>query len=209
MPKEVEMDEIAVSCFDEETSSTASPLLLTEGISTCIAIILHGRVNGRNFCAFYHWPGFPDYIRLNIETEGISAIYNVFINIEEKIRKKFIITSSYPITITAITIIGGEKKQINEHDELKISGTEAEVNLLKKYTAEICTEMFEVNPGVNPVFRNFLTKGASSIDIQVYANSIHYQKDSGKFFDQTRKDSRKRKSQEAEPDESCTNKKRL
>lgn len=192
MPKVVQMGEIGVSFANQlSISDEEKPLLTTKGISTCIAIILHGRARGRDFCAMYHWPGLPEHIKNNASLEAFPEIYNVFINIEESIRKKFRITSDASIEIKAITIIGGEKQQITAHGELEISGTEQEVHLLKTYTLEICTEMFTVNPTVIPVFINFLTLGTSSIDIKVHANLIEYKKDGGAFFEQASNHSKK------------------
>ncbi len=180
---DVSMNEIAVAA----TSSwpTEVPVLATAGISTCMAIILHGNIHNIPFVAMYHWAGFASHVNKRDEYQMLTETYKVFNDISDKIRTKFTAAQDEPISINGISIIGGEKQQKDEQGKIIVSGTAKEVKLLKQYALEICVEIFEVSDEAQPIFYNFKTQNAETIDVQVFPNYIVYQHHKGLFFEDT------------------------
>ena len=80
------------------------------------------------------------------------------------------------ITIDTLCFIGGEKEQCDEDNEVIVSGTEAEVDSLKKAVKEFnfTAHQFKVAPE-NISHQHFLTEGEQSLSIKLTLDTIDWQ----------------------------------
>jgi hypothetical protein len=165
----VSMDGVSFTS-DEET------VLITKGVTTCIAFLVQGSFWDEDedeigFCGIYHWSGFN---RMNI-TQNQQA-KNALCYFLEKLRSFTGIENEEVITIDTLCFIGGEKEQRAGDNEVIVSGTEAEVYSLKKAVKEFnfTDHKFRINPK-KIYHQHFLTEGEQSISIKLALDTIDCQ----------------------------------
>ena len=142
-------------------------ILVTEGVSTCICIMIHGQYGAHPFLAMYHWDGFDVSFDKNDPEVWLRAndkIDMMIMRYVGKIKQTF--TSRYANEkpqIQAMYIAGGEKATPEQ------SGTELEVVSLRRFLPAICRQYFEITAESKLSFQNFLTG-----DNQSYAFDIEF-----------------------------------
>ncbi len=158
---------------DEET------VLITKGITTCIAFIVQGSFwdeedDEIDFCGLYHWSGFDSIHRSRDQQAKNALLYFL------KALTSFAgIDSGEEITINALHFIGGEKEQRDSDDEIIVSGTEAEVNYLRKAVREFNFKEHHFKIARKNInHHHFLTEDEQSISIKVTLDAIDYQLES-------------------------------
>jgi hypothetical protein len=175
MPRKKSKKLIEVIMGDVVFTSDTKTSLITEGVTTCIAIIVQGSFwdeehDEINFCGLYHWSGFgPSAI------EQDKQAHTTFLYFLEKLRYFAGIEDDMEINIDSLQFIGGEKEQRDIANEIIISGSEAEVNSLKKAVNEFDFEkyFFNIDPKVIS-HQHFLTTGEQSISIELTVNDCHF-----------------------------------
>ena len=145
-------------------------MLVTEGVSTCICILMRGHIDAKPFLAMYHWEGLP--FGFTGTPEAIEALLqNVVTRIESTIRLQM----KKPRTIAELDYchcVGGERRTAD------LSGTELEVQMLQEHLARVCAKYFIVKPITEYVHSNFLTEGNVSLRVMFTATEVRWQDDS-------------------------------
>lgn len=124
-------------------------------VSTCICIAVKGQFSTHPFIALFHWEGF-DYEfnkqASDAEEQAKMVVESVFVSFVCKMKRSF---SGYHRIekpwLSEIHIIGGEKATSY------LSGTELEVETLRRYLPELCNKYFEIMPESRSFFQNYLT----------------------------------------------------
>lgn len=154
-------------------TSDEKTVLITKGVTTCIAFIVQGSFwdeeNDKiHFCGLYHWSGFKNVNRTQ-DQQAKDTLLNFF----KKLRNYAGIDDEDEITIDVLYFIGGEKEQCDSDDEILVSGTEAEVNSLQKAVKgfNFAAHQFKIAPE-NIHHQHFLTEGEQSISIQLTLDAI-------------------------------------
>jgi hypothetical protein len=165
--QEIQMDQFGVT-------TDANLNLTTEGISTCIAFIANGYYFDKNrkainFGALFHWSGFGASER---DPKGKTQV--VFIEFIDKIREKLNLSSTHPIAIN-LAFIGGERKQVNEHGKLIVSGTEAEVKALSHILNKMSFEKHALYLASSIQQHHYKTSETDSLKINVGTTQYSYE----------------------------------
>ena len=172
----VEMDE-----FKCTTDSNFQ--LVTYGISSCIAFVVLGIYTDEEedqtpFCALYHWPGFEEK---ESDPEGrTEALLIQFLN---TIRYNLELSKLDSVSIHSFSLIGGEKRQIDDLGNLLLSGTEAEVEALKSTVERFdFREHYFILSQDALKFHHYLTKNTDTIDVALNINSCIFRINSTKHI---------------------------
>ena len=176
MPILVEMDEFILTTDPEE-------ILITEGVSTCIAFAANGFYFSEDedeneirisFGALYHWSGFVDGVK---DVHGHTKdILKYFLS---KIHSSLGLDDDQCFTISSLHLIGGEKKQVNERGDLLVSGTEKEVEALQHTLKYFKWKQKLFNLEQEAIKQSyFLTKNEDTINVYVQTESCRYFLDS-------------------------------
>jgi len=161
----VEQEELVIVTLDAQEKE-----LITEGVSTCICFLAKGWVGRIPFLAMYHWDGFPErFDKFHPEAEilGLSVVKNIIKNIAQSIhqtskRENQMFSRSQnqsPPQLQALYLVGGERS--SEY----LSGTELEVEILKKYAKTCCDQYFTLLPNSIIEHFHYLTCGSQSKSI--------------------------------------------
>lgn len=97
-------------------TTNSDTLLVTRGISTCIAFAMNGTFyneedNLTEFCALFHWSGFFDN-----EQDPVGHAETVFENFLNDVRTYLELEDDEDITIRQLAFIGGEKNSAMQMD---------------------------------------------------------------------------------------------
>ncbi|KTD19902.1 hypothetical protein [Legionella londiniensis] len=146
-------------------------VLVTKGITTCIAFVVQGHyydedANFIPFCGLFHWSGFTD--PRNQATDYVAEQLQFFF---EELREQLDIEEDDKIIVTSLLFIGGEKSQF-EGRELILSGTEKEVETLKEVASGFNYEEFNIMLKSRPVHNHYLTSGELSLAVEVGINQF-------------------------------------
>ncbi|BCA96861.1 hypothetical protein TUM19329_32220 [Legionella antarctica] len=170
MPKKlrVDMDQMLFTS-DEET------VLITNGITTCIAFIAQGSFWDEeeddmvDFCGLYHWSGFR-----RVDTPLDQQAKNALLYFFKTLTSYTGIDRGEKITIDTLCFIGGEKEQRDSDNGLIVTGTEAEVYLLKQAVREFNFVAHQfIIASENISHHHFLTEGEQSISIKLTLDAIN------------------------------------
>ncbi len=175
----VEMNECKFMYVNEERVYK-KPLLVTCGISTCIAIVAQGAFEGIPYLGLYHWAGFNGIESLEHQLTEIFSILST------ELLAKFGCPGDVRPPLNGLYIIGGEKAQSAADGALMISGTEAEVAALEENFMVLCQQYFDVEGEIDTVFHNFLTQDEESLTVNVYPDKVEYVKETS-FLDEKSK----------------------
>ncbi len=144
-------------------------MLVTEGVSTCICILMRGHIDAKPFLAMYHWDGLP--FGFTVTPEAIGAVLqSVVTRIESAIRlqmKKLDMTAQ----LDYCHCVGGERRTAD------LSGTELEVQMLQEHLERVCAKYFIVKPTTEYIHSNFLTEGNVSLRVMLTATEVRWQDD--------------------------------
>jgi hypothetical protein len=170
------MREITVEMGEFACTSDSKTILVTIGVTTCIAFIINGsyfdddKEEHVSFCALYHWSGFnsppkdPDKL--------VRLILNKFLC---DTRNALKLSSEHLITIHKLNFIGGEEAQYDVNGALLISGTETEVHSLVRTVNNFCFAKNHYEISENAIQHNhFKTTNQESIDIKVQIRSCEF-----------------------------------
>ncbi len=140
--------------------------LWTEGISTCIGIMIQGSVDSKPFIAMYHWEGFSAYFDKKSASPATlkSEIAKVFRSLRNEIRKS-LGSNTRPI-LNCVFHVGGEK----ETEEL--TGTALEVETLQRYGCVAVKKYFKCHDGFVFKGRNFVTEGNESLRLKFVLDNV-------------------------------------
>jgi hypothetical protein len=160
-----------------ELRCTTKPktLLLTQGVTTCIAFAMSGHFydeedNLKEFSALFHWQGF----NIN-ELDPIGHVETVFEGFLNSTRKNLPLEGDETINIKKLMFIGGEQKQCDEQGQTLVSGTEAEVNAL--ITMVQAFDFAEYNYRLEEKaieHYHFLTTGTSAIEVKIQRGKCNF-----------------------------------
>lgn len=146
-----------------------SNLLWTEGVSTCICLMMFGRVSARKFIAMYHWDGFATTMSKNDSDALKGAIFNIFRRFRLIIRK--IMCSFDKPQLDFFYHVGGERATCG------LSGTELEVQELNKHAVVAAKKYFDFSKHVFFGGRHFLTHGDKSLRVKLSFARFSYADD--------------------------------
>ncbi len=158
---ELNMDEIRFTS-DENT------VLITHGITTCIAFIVQGSFwddddDEIEYCGLYHWSGFD-----SSSTPHTQQAENALTYFLEKLRSFAGLDASSNITIDVLAFIGGEKEQRDESGAIVVSGTEAEVLSLRNAVAKFDYTAMHFTLSADDIsHQHFLTTNEQSVSIEL------------------------------------------
>lgn len=143
--------------------------LWTEGVSTCICLVLLGEVAARKFIAMYHWEGCSTTFDKNASKDLKNVIFNIF----RKFRRTILetMTSRDKPELHFFYQIGGEKATSD------LSGTELEVQGLRQYAVPASKKYFKVSESGFFGGRNFLTHGSQSLRVKFSLNLLSCEDD--------------------------------
>ncbi|MGQ3888527.1 hypothetical protein ACQUW5_05785 [Legionella sp. CNM-1927-20] len=166
---EVEMDGFALT-------NKESDVLITKGISTCIAFVIQGTCYHDDeevpFCGLYHWSGFEAEVT-DFYDEILSVLDDFFIEVRAELEK--LGAGELEINVTKLAFIGGEKRQFSEEGQLLLSGTEKEVKMLQKAAQAYDYQSQNINLDKKRIeHHHFLTSDNDSLTIEVRLNECHY-----------------------------------
>lgn len=166
-PVDLKQNEKIVIALDRPDIS-----LTTGGVSTCICIMLKGRVGRMPFLAMYHWDGFDASfnkhandasIRAENELDDLILYFSVFI-LEEM--NQFNKKNEEKPKLDALYLFGGE------HATEEVSGTELEVETLRTAGNEIFRKYFCTSKKTTWVREHYLTQGAQSLRLYFNASGV-------------------------------------
>ncbi|MGL5742001.1 MAG: hypothetical protein ACRCXC_05360 [Legionella sp.] len=176
----VDMNELAFT-------NNPNTVLITLGVCTCIAFVIHGKYwddeheKPVDFCGLYHWSDF-DVSRKNQALQTQRA-FQYFL---ASIRDTFHLSHNLPIEIAKLQFIGGEKEQFDENEELILQGTEAEVLSLIKTVREFDFQKYHFLLHHDAIgHHHFLTQGDESLIIRATPYSYNVHLDPGTDEDNT------------------------
>ncbi|WED43139.1 hypothetical protein [Legionella cardiaca] len=162
----VEMDEQGFAKHPDE-------VLITEGICTCIAFVVQGVFNKGSSkipCfGLYHWSGFP----VGFQDDPVKYTDKELATFLSNLRTLLKIDEDKIIDIKRLEFIGGELSQYGDEGELILSGTQKEVDALKKasYQFDYVKAGFAIKKE-SIVHNHFLTSEDQSLKITVSQNKI-------------------------------------
>lgn len=173
------MPTIIEVAMDETIFTTNhNAVLVTKGISTCIAFAIRGTYWSDEddvqvpFCGLYHWSGF-DFSPGSpvLLSKGILA------NFFSKLRMDFDLEDEEEVTITSMQFIGGEKAQYDDGDHIIVSGTEAEVTSLCQAVSEydFVGNDFKMLPD-SIEHHHFLTTNEETIEVTLDTTRCQFSK---------------------------------
>ncbi|MFZ4077766.1 MAG: hypothetical protein ACOYKA_07260 [Legionellaceae bacterium] len=146
--------------------------LTTGGVSTCICIMLKGRVGKMPYLAMYHWDGFDASFNKHAshapsqaenELDDLILYFSVFI-LEEM--KQFNKKNEEKPKLDAVYLFGGE------HATEDVSGTELEVETLRTAGNEIFKKYFCMSKKTTWVQEHYLTQGDQSLRLYFNASGV-------------------------------------
>ncbi|CEK11995.1 hypothetical protein [Legionella hackeliae] len=169
------MKKIIVEIDSYRFSNKTNHIIITRGISTCIAFVVQG-----NYCeeseaktlpcfGLYHWSGFP----ANFEGDCIAYVKEELLGFFQNMRDELSISDEEIIQLQSLSFIGGETKQFDNTGELTLSGTEKEVEAL--ITALEKFNFAEVGINLKPnaiAHHHFITKDEQSLEVNVSHNKL-------------------------------------
>ena len=163
MPKNVEMDKCVFLPI-----VTRTEILQTGGVTTCICLLIYGLLeNNALFMGMYHWSGFDlegSSSAVDEKTLVNSLVARLFYSAQQQLEHP----ANVRLYLDKLYIVGGERRQLAPNGELVLSGTEADVSALKKYTTSQCKDFF-VTKKANFYTANFLTKNDQDLTITMNA----------------------------------------
>ena len=170
---EIKQNEMAVTEI-----VTGKEVLCTAGVSTCICIAAKGQFGTHPFMALFHWDGFAydfDKQAVGAEDTARAIIELLTVRFVCMIKREF---SGYHRVekprLTEMHIIGGEKATPD------LSGTEFEVEMLRKYLPVYCNKYFDTMPDNRYFFQNYFTgqNGKSdSVTVSITPNGVTIKSD--------------------------------
>ena len=161
MRMKVEMDDIGILSVQ-----SGDEILKTNGISTCICLMLKGTFLDKNFILMHHWSGFVNHkTHPKRAMESLVSRYNMalddyFENDSDEFIKPLIVD---------VSIIGGQEKQLNDEGELLCSGTSAEIKAIQQLFLETLQEEFSLHVNLKTQFKPFVTKDEESLTVSFNA----------------------------------------
>lgn len=160
---EVEMNETKLVTLNEGRA-----VLTTGGVSTCICILMKGRImEDTPFLLMHHWEGFDlsfDKSAPDANHQAKLVLNNLFIELagavwDEQKNHTSSDEDDESIHLDALYLIGGERASTS------ISGTEFEVDRLGEYAKELCEDYFDVSPATTYVRDHYRVNVANSMRI--------------------------------------------
>lgn len=158
---EVDMDAVLFT-------TSKKTVLITHGITTCIAFIIRGSFWNEDeeqtrFCGLYHWSGFDVYAADPNEQTSKALIFFL-----DKLRAFSGVEDDALINIESLQFIGGEREQRDENNEIILSGTEKEVSSLVQIVSnfKFFDHGFNIKPSAVKHY-HFLTTDEQSISINL------------------------------------------
>lgn len=151
--------------------------LTTAGITTCIAITVRGAYWDEDnrkipFCGLYHWSGFPPDLKCSPKDAALIVLENLYYECLNHLN----LEDDTIIKIYELSLIGGERKQVDSDGELLVSGTEREVDaLIQAYHSTDEIETWFLNDNAVFTAANFLTHGEMTIEVSVTPDIISYE----------------------------------
>ncbi len=152
--------EVAQSQISVMEVCTGREALCTSGVSTCICILAKGQYGAHSFIAMQHWDGFSDSFdkQATNALEEARAVIDILVALYVlTIKRSFSRTgpNEKPL-LEEIRIIGGEK------GTPYLSGTELEVETLKRCLPELCETYFQTTPETVYDYKVYLTDSYKS-----------------------------------------------
>lgn len=147
--------------------------LVTDGVSTCICIMVLGRVESKQFLAMMHWDGFDHTFDKNAsharELAGLK-VHSLFADLAGEISSQLIPLRhdkrvKVTLSLDQLALIGGERAQD------RLSGTELEVEALKQ-AKHYCESYFKVSDDALFIEDYYSTSGDHSLKIVFSAAEI-------------------------------------
>ena len=152
---------------------TGKEVIQTPGVSTCICIAAKGQFGTHPSMALFHRDGFDydfDKQAVGAEDTAQDIIELLTVRFVCMIKREF---SGYHRVekpwLTEMHIIGGEKATPD------LSGTEFEVETLRKYLPVYCNKYFDTMPDTRYFFQNYFTgRGgkSDSVTVSISPNGI-------------------------------------
>ncbi|CEG58755.1 hypothetical protein [Legionella fallonii] len=160
---------IEVNMSEVRFTSDENTALTTHGLTTCIAFLVQGSFwdddedEEIEYCGLYHWTGF-DLSSTPHDQQAVNILTHFF----EKLRAFAGLGATSDITIETLAFIGGEKEQRDATNKILVSGTEAEVNSLKKAVTAFNFAALHLSLSPEDIsYQHFLTSGEQSISIEL------------------------------------------
>lgn len=153
-------------------------ILWTEGVSTCICILVQGTINEKPYLAMFHWDGLPSnfdrsspHLALQLEAIVLRIFDSLRVYIKQRMggREKPIMTSCI--------CIGGERRSET------LSGTELEVEALNTYGMNACSRYFTVTSDATFLNHHFLTTGSLSLRVVFSPDRVYWCDDREPFIE--------------------------
>lgn len=164
---------VNMDCFVVAEASK-HPFLITNGVSTCICILLKGSIGGVEFIGMYHWSGFG--LNLNkkasvAKVKAIERINDLIYTLSNTVRhemEQYASSSTVP-KLDAFYVIGGQRAS---EGEVCQSGTELEISVLTAAAEDICSDYFYTSSDTLFRFDNYQTSGTEAMSIVFSFNDI-------------------------------------
>ena len=188
MPKkieiEVEQDEMLVLA-----NKKGRLVLTTEGVSTCICLLIRGRVGGVPYIGMYHWPGFDesfDRKAPDVRAQAKEEVYGIIsrlANMALETMSQYNTDSEPAPQLDYFHIIGGQHAVLTSVDASV--GTELEVATLKKYAEDICDACFITFSDTVYRYDNYQTEGRDYLDLSFDTKSLQVKQHSKEEINET------------------------
>lgn len=160
--------------MDDHVFVTDGAVIETFGVTACIALTVRGQFFDEDdelieFCGIWHWSGNrnPKY-----PLSGLDILNDFF----ERAQEDLEFESDTILQLHELSFIGGEIEQRDEVGELLLSGTEKEVNSLKKAIENLddLDYSLEIDPS-NITWHNFITRDDMHITVRVGRDCIGFE----------------------------------
>ncbi|KTC76882.1 hypothetical protein [Legionella brunensis] len=181
--------EITVEMNKSGFSNDEDEILVTRGISTCIAFVMQGTYsdeeNTYTACfGLYHWSGFP----FGFQGDPVAYVINELDEFFQQMREELEIEEEI-IEVQRLQFIGGEHAQYDdESGVLTLTGTEKEVNALQIAAVRFNYARAGIKLCAQAISHaHFLTSGDQSLEIAVGCDDIDisYQEDEYEYEDES------------------------
>jgi hypothetical protein len=113
----------------------------------------------------YHFSGF-NFKESTSEANNIGAVESLANQLAFKARKDLGLSEKIPLYLDQLSLIGGEKRQIDSSGELLLSGTERDVTLLREHIISQCASVFNTKL-VKYNAHNYLTTGSQDLTVTI------------------------------------------
>ncbi len=144
--------------------------LMTSGVSTCICLLIKGRVGSVPYLGMMHWDGFSyefDKNSRQVEKHARQAvdslIWRLAYSVELEMKNYKHRRDEKPL-LESFQIIGGERASKD------LSGTELEVQSLIHYSKRFCDKYFKTTDNTYYDSSVYLTSGTQDLDINFRLN---------------------------------------